>query len=98
MPGGLARVAESRDQTIDSKNLSGSRSKDMWILSDTVEADIDVPLDSLPGAQAEAANLPSRVIENLFWFGRHRRLGFLKSRPSYQLDLAYQAGVRKRFC
>ncbi|WP_082866119.1 circularly permuted type 2 ATP-grasp protein [Marinomonas gallaica] len=71
MPGGLARVADSRDQTIVSKNLSGSRSKDMWILSDTVEADIDVPLDNLPGAQAEAANLPSRVIENLFWFGRY---------------------------
>ncbi|MCO4785367.1 MAG: circularly permuted type 2 ATP-grasp protein [Marinomonas atlantica] len=71
MPGGLSRVADSTEQAIVSKNLSGSRSKDMWVLSDTVEADIDVPLDNFSDAQAEAANLPSRVIENLFWFGRY---------------------------
>lgn len=71
MPGGLSRVADSNEQSIVSKSLSGSRSKDMWVLSDSVETDIDIPLDNLPGSQAEAANLPSRVIENLFWFGRY---------------------------
>jgi uncharacterized alpha-E superfamily protein len=71
MPGGLSRVAESTAEAIVSKNLSGSRSKDMWVLSDTTETDIDVPLDNLPISQAQVANLPSRVIENLFWFGRY---------------------------
>lgn len=71
MPGGLSRVAEDCNETIVSKNLSGSRSKDMWVLSETNESNFDVPLDNLPISQAQAANLPSRVIENLFWFGRY---------------------------
>ncbi|MBJ7549749.1 circularly permuted type 2 ATP-grasp protein [Marinomonas ostreistagni] len=71
MPGGLSRVADHDDQCIVSKRLSGSRSKDMWVLSDSTETDIDVPLDNLPTSQAQAANLPSRVVENLFWFGRY---------------------------
>lgn len=71
MPGGLARVADSTNEFIVSKKLSGSRSKDLWVLSDSAETDIDVPLDNLPISQAQVANLPSRVIENLFWFGRY---------------------------
>ncbi|WP_417552578.1 circularly permuted type 2 ATP-grasp protein [Marinomonas fungiae] len=71
MPGGLVRVADSTDHTIVSKKLSGSRSKDLWVLSDSAEMDIDIPLDNLPSSQAQAASLPSRVVENLFWFGRY---------------------------
>lgn len=71
MPGGLTRVADSTSHTIVSKKLSGSRSKDLWVLSDNAETDLNIPLDNLASSQAQAANLPSRVVENLFWFGRY---------------------------
>lgn len=66
MPGTLSRVAESADECIVS-DLSGAWSKDTWILGENL--DTAPPLtDSIP---RDEGNLPSRVIENLFWFGRY---------------------------
>ena len=70
MPGGLTRVADFPGEDIVT-NLSGSRSKDTWILSDTPELDREVSVATIQAVQAQQSNLPSRVIENLFWFGRY---------------------------
>ncbi|GGY99381.1 circularly permuted type 2 ATP-grasp protein [Shewanella fodinae] len=69
MPGGLSRVAESTAEVIVTK-LSGSRSKDTWILSDKPEVEPSA-VTEFPRDEAQVTNLPSRVIENLFWFGRY---------------------------
>lgn len=70
MPGGLVRIAESDQDYIVSK-LSGSLSKDTWVLSDKPDTDYQSLLGSPAPSVAEQANLPSRVIDNLFWFGRY---------------------------
>ncbi len=69
MPGGLTRVAESTEDYIVTK-LSGSRSKDTWIMSDSPDLSHQSLFDkSLDVAQQ--TSMPSRVVENLFWFGRY---------------------------
>lgn len=67
MPGTLSRVAESADEFIVS-DLSGARSKDTWILGESFDTVQPLLTDSIP---RDEGNLPSRVIENLFWFGRY---------------------------
>lgn len=67
MPGTLSRVAESADEFIVS-DLSGARSKDTWILGEKPDIAQQPLTDSIP---RDEGNLPSRVIENLFWFGRY---------------------------
>ncbi len=70
MPGSLSRVAESAEDSIVT-DLSGARSKDTWILNhepDTAHISLS---ESIPRDEALVTNLPSRVIENLFWFGRY---------------------------
>ncbi len=69
MPGGLTRVAESTEDYIVTK-LSGSRSKDTWIMSNGPDLSHQSLFDkSLDVAQQ--TSMPSRVVENLFWFGRY---------------------------
>jgi len=72
MPGGLARVATSRDSLVVSMQRGGG-SKDTWIGSDgPVSA---MTLLRPPGAPIEltrgGSELPSRVADNLFWLGRY---------------------------
>ncbi|AWY02342.1 hypothetical protein A8139_06975 [Marinomonas primoryensis] len=71
MPGGLSRVEESNTKTIVSNN-SSSKSKDTWILAAEPEKQT-APVSDQILLQDEAlqANLPSRVVENLFWMGRY---------------------------
>ncbi|WP_319239224.1 circularly permuted type 2 ATP-grasp protein [uncultured Propionivibrio sp.] len=72
MPGGLTRVTSATQTRFISMQRGGS-SKDAWVLS-------DAPPDSLslikpPIGRADlvrsGSNLSSRVVENLFWFGRY---------------------------
>ncbi|QSX33614.1 circularly permuted type 2 ATP-grasp protein [Shewanella avicenniae] len=70
MPGGLTRVAESTAEAIVT-SLSGAMSKDTWVVSDKPDTSSLPILDAQPRDRAEVSNLPSRVIENLFWFGRY---------------------------
>lgn len=67
MPGTLSRVAESADDCIVS-DLSGAWSKDTWILGESFDTAQPLLTDSIP---RDEGSLPSRVIENLFWFGRY---------------------------
>ncbi|MEN9489674.1 MAG: hypothetical protein RJA63_123 [Pseudomonadota bacterium] len=72
MPGGLARTASEHDVRILS-NQRGGGSKDVWVCGEH-----GMPAASLLRRPVEAADLvrsgaslSSRVVENLFWFGRY---------------------------
>ncbi|UIJ72327.1 circularly permuted type 2 ATP-grasp protein [Aurantimonas sp. HBX-1] len=70
MPGGFARIADSRDARAVSMQ-AGGRSADVWIPSGEAPRPITLlPRDSrflrrVPGA------LPARAADNLFWLGRY---------------------------
>jgi len=71
MPGGLSRAEISNMETIVSNTLS-SKSKDTWVLAAEPEKQTTAVNDQiLLQDEALQANLPSRVIENLFWMGRY---------------------------
>ncbi len=72
MPGGLTRVATGPDIRVVSMQRGGS-SKDTWVLSVGPVSGFSLlrreigPRDLV----RSGANLSSRVVENLFWFGRY---------------------------
>lgn len=72
MPGGLSRVSTSAEDPVVSMQ-SGGGSKDTWVMSDG-----PVSMVSLLNASGQlirsgrsAAELPSRVADNLYWLGRY---------------------------
>lgn len=70
MPGGLTRVNLDIGKKIIS-NQRGSVSKDTWVLASEPEKQISLrPVDVQP-TQESSSELPSRVVENLFWIGRY---------------------------
>jgi uncharacterized circularly permuted ATP-grasp superfamily protein/uncharacterized alpha-E superfamily protein len=72
MPGGLTRVSSADDSRVLSMQRGGS-SKDTWVLSDAPVSNFSL-LRRAIGPQdlvRSGSNLSSRVVENLFWFGRY---------------------------
>ena len=70
MPGGLARVAA--DATIDVVSTQrGGGSKDIWVLPDSSEDAVATATSGTPSAQVRHDDIPSRLVENLYWFGRY---------------------------
>jgi len=72
MPGGLARVAPEAGRLMVSLQ-SGGGSKDVWIVGDRPSEHVSL-WQSQPDAvelKRHAADLPSRVADNLFWLGRY---------------------------
>jgi uncharacterized alpha-E superfamily protein len=72
MPGGLTRVASAADARVISMQRGGS-SKDTWVLASGPVSTFSL-LRSTIGEQdlvRAGTNLSSRVVENLFWFGRY---------------------------
>jgi uncharacterized circularly permuted ATP-grasp superfamily protein/uncharacterized alpha-E superfamily protein len=71
MPGGLTRVAGSRDVPIVSMQRGGG-SKDTWVLSDGPVNPVTLltPMTASARLERRATDLPSRVADNLFWLGR----------------------------
>jgi uncharacterized circularly permuted ATP-grasp superfamily protein/uncharacterized alpha-E superfamily protein len=72
MPGGLTRVGREASARVIT-NQAGSVNKDTWVLSESL---VPTPAhassaDLRPLASAQLGSLPSRVVENLFWFGRY---------------------------
>jgi uncharacterized circularly permuted ATP-grasp superfamily protein/uncharacterized alpha-E superfamily protein len=73
MPGGLTRVASTRKQRVVSMQRGG-QSKDTWVLS---SAPVDAAFTLLRSTVTAKdlvrlrAGIPSRLAENLFWFGRY---------------------------
>lgn len=72
MPGGLAQIAPNGDA--DSHAVTASpRSKDTWVLSDRPVASVTLlrPQKATVELRRSGNDLPSRVADNLYWFGRH---------------------------
>ncbi len=73
MPGGLTRVG-TRPGAFEISNRLGSLSKDTWVLASEPERRAAPEAAVLPGPAAAirgGVELPSRVVENLFWVGRY---------------------------
>jgi uncharacterized circularly permuted ATP-grasp superfamily protein/uncharacterized alpha-E superfamily protein len=72
MPGGLTRVATSRDSLVVSMQRGGG-SKDTWALSEGPVSPLSLlrPPDAPIELSRGGAELPSRVADNLFWLGRY---------------------------
>jgi uncharacterized circularly permuted ATP-grasp superfamily protein/uncharacterized alpha-E superfamily protein len=73
MPGGLTRVASSANVRVVSMQRGGG-SKDTWVTSTgPVDASFTLLKNTVTAAdlQRSRAGIPSRVVENLFWFGRY---------------------------
>ncbi len=79
MPGGLARVAA--DTSINAVTTQhGGASKDVWVLPDPQlqlklqpQVDMALPPESAPPGSFAARHerTPSRLVENLYWYGRY---------------------------
>ncbi len=73
MPGGLTRVASGENARVVSMQRGGG-SKDTWVMS---AGPVDTSFTLLKTTVTAAdlmhvpAGIPSRVVENLFWFGRY---------------------------
>lgn len=73
MPGGLTRIGK----TVDDKLVSGQSlalSKDTWVLGKEAQRHISLRADKtqqLLRDNEQEQNLPSRVVENMFWLGRY---------------------------
>ena len=72
MPGGLARFASDAHAEIVSMQRGGG-SKDVWVLSDSEEASEEstAPIARTDRAPQIQHDLPSTLVENLFWMGRY---------------------------
>jgi len=72
MPGGLARVAGTPVAQMISMQRGGG-SKDTWVLSDVPVSHFSLLANTLTARELvrSPSNLSSRLVENLFWFGRY---------------------------
>jgi uncharacterized circularly permuted ATP-grasp superfamily protein/uncharacterized alpha-E superfamily protein len=73
MPGGLARFAADDHAEIVSMQQGGG-SKDIWVMCDSSEAlgESTAPIARVdPRAGGRHQDLPSTLVENLFWMGRY---------------------------
>jgi uncharacterized alpha-E superfamily protein len=72
MPGGLCRVASSRESSMVS-NQRGGVSKDVWVLASEPERDVSllIPSDRPIAVERGGQEVPGRVADNLFWLGRY---------------------------
>lgn len=69
MPGGL--VQRLSGPVFSPRNFDGTR-KDLWVLSTEAEAPTTLlPTGEKPSEINRAADLPSRVADDLFWLGRY---------------------------
>ncbi|WP_025130485.1 circularly permuted type 2 ATP-grasp protein [Pseudomonas sp. PH1b] len=73
LPGGLTRVAADADAEVVSMQRGGA-SKDTWVLGERVPSGEQWKAQRTIGVYDLVRRdpyLPSRVVENLFWFGRY---------------------------
>lgn len=73
MPGGLTRIA-SNNHPLTVSMQRGGQSKDTWVLQPPTDRNADIL--PIPGTTTMAirrarTDVPSRVADNLFWFGRY---------------------------
>ncbi len=70
MPGGLARIASDTADVVSMQRGGGS--KDVWVLASDHWATDDAAAPApVPRALVRHDELPSRLVENMFWMGRY---------------------------
>ena len=71
MPGGLARVLAEGEQP-GGRLPAGGLAKDVWVLSEDRDSILGPAAQIVPPLQLRrtTGDLPSRVADNLYWFGR----------------------------
>jgi uncharacterized alpha-E superfamily protein len=70
MPGGLARIAADTADVVSMQRGGGS--KDVWVLAPDRRSSDEINVASaVPRTASRHDDLPSRLAENLFWFGRY---------------------------
>jgi uncharacterized circularly permuted ATP-grasp superfamily protein/uncharacterized alpha-E superfamily protein len=69
MPGGLARIAAEGVVDIVSSQRGGG-SKDVWVLTDPAAPQVR-PAAAAPQRYLRHDDLPSQLVENLYWLGRY---------------------------
>jgi uncharacterized circularly permuted ATP-grasp superfamily protein/uncharacterized alpha-E superfamily protein len=70
LPGGLARIAADAAINVVS-NQRGGGSKDVWVLADRADEEAPETPRSTARMAARYEEIPSRLVENLYWFGRY---------------------------
>ena len=70
MPGGLARIAAEGVVDIVSSQRGGG-SKDVWVLSDPAAPAVKPASAAPPQRYLRHDDLPSQLVENLYWLGRY---------------------------
>ena len=70
MPGGLARIATNSAVDVVSTQRGGG-SKDIWVLADPDHQDTVETPRTPSRIVVRYDEIPSRLVENLFWFGRY---------------------------
>src|SRR5262249_55918650 len=70
LPGGLARVATDAAVDVVSTQRGGG-SKDIWVLADSSAEEAPAPSVRPMPLLVRQDDIPSRVVENLFWLGRY---------------------------
>lgn len=92
LPGGLARIAADRQAEVVSSQRGGG-SKDIWVIApDDTDGDVDARL--APRRRTRSEELPSRLVENLYWLGRYAERCEAKARlmrATLALDLRSDA-------
>ncbi len=71
MPGGLARVSSDAAADVVSSQRGGG-SKDIWVMSGSAAEEAPATdVETRPPSLVRQDDIPSRVVENLFWLGRY---------------------------
>jgi len=111
MPGGLARFASDAHAEIVSMQRGGG-SKDIWVLSESREESEEATAPPAHRDRAhKAQELPSTLVENLFWMGRYAErcdtktrllratLGLRRNLPfwSHAMDICRHYGASQVF-
>jgi hypothetical protein len=70
LPGGLARIATDAAVDVVSTQRGGG-SKDIWVLGQTPDEEPAQIASGVARMAARYEDIPSRLVENLYWFGRY---------------------------
>jgi hypothetical protein len=71
MPGGLARIAANDAAADVVSTQRGGGSKDIWVLAEPVDEDVPETPRHASRMAIRYDEIPSRLVENLYWFGRY---------------------------
>jgi uncharacterized circularly permuted ATP-grasp superfamily protein/uncharacterized alpha-E superfamily protein len=97
MPGGLARVASGKDSRVITMQRGGT-SKDTWVTSQHLQSTASLLRRTTSSRDLVRGNtyLSSRMVENLFWYGRYtirntQMAGLLRTAIRFLLDYSAES-------